>query len=360
MAGFIPDYLTQIGTYTPPLENRHGYSGALLDFNERTIPISPKIKAALIEFIQTGKVHAYPEYFDLCEKIAQYAGVAPNQVMFTSGSEQGIDLIFRVFTGKNTKTVIPSPTFTMFFQFANVMQTQVISPLYDTQTGAFPLSEVLNILSTERPALCLICNPNNPTGTLVPLSDLETVLKKALETHTVVYVDEAYFEFSQVSAVPFLNHYPNLIITRTFSKAFGFSSLRMGYLMAHPDIIANLLKIRGPYDVNMMCSIAANTALMDLSDMDEYRTEIMKNAKPIMEAFFQAHGIHYLPSAANYILFDPAPWVAKGIDLQTYLEAKGFRLRPQKQPSIQNWLRVSIGTVEQMKSLVLILSELPV
>lgn len=343
-------HLKQLSAYHPPLDNRHEYKGLLLDFNERTIPVHASVIEALERFFKSGKITLYPEYFNVLEKIAAYAKVDPKRVMLTSGSEQGIDLVFRVFTTQSDRVIIPTPSYAMFYQFAQVINNQILRPLYHQKDLSFPVDEVLALL-TKRVKLVVICNPNNPTGTLLDLLDLEKILKKALKTQTMVYVDEAYYEYSQVTAVPLLESYPNLVITRTFSKAFGLAALRIGYLIAKPNIIENILKVRGPYDIETPGAIAASVALSHLGDVEQYCHEVMAKAKPMVEQFFKERGIRYYPSSSNFILFETPQGIKKEEVFNT-LAQKGFRIRSQKGPLIENCLRVTIGTVDQMKQFI--------
>lgn len=337
--------IQQMKPYNPPLEGRSKYKGMLLDFNERTQPPQGKVIRVLEKLVKKQKLQIYPEYFDLEKKIAKYAGVNPNQIMITNGSDQGTDIIFRTFTEKGDKVIIPSPSFAMFYQCAQVVGNKILSPLYRENNLSFPLEEVLVAIDNQV-KLIVICNPNNPTGTAISVDNIKKIAKKA--KNAIIYVDEAYFEFSKISAITLIKKYPNIIITRTFSKAFGLASLRIGYVIARKEYIAEMLKVRGPYDVNMAAYYAASTALADRKTMENYVNEVMKKAKPLVEKFFFEKGVPYYSSAANFILFRPNnadhTWQS--------LKKIGFLLRPQNKQNIKNTLRVSIGTVKQMKKFI--------
>ena len=324
-------------SYTPPLKGRRKFNGYLLDFNERTISPNNKVRKALADYMKTGRLEIYPEYGDLTKRIGDYAEVQSNQVMITNGSDQGIDLIFRTFTSKDDEVIIPSPSFAMFYQCAEIMENKIITPKYKDD-GNFPSDEILKSI-TDKTKLIVICNPNNPTGTLIGISEIEMIAKRAPKA--IVYIDEAYFEFSQVTATGLINKYPNVVITRTFSKAFGLPSLRIGYVISNKQLINEILKVRGPYDISMPAYIGATESLRDLQDLKGYVREVMKGSKPMVEEYFNQEMIEYLPSGGNFILFKSNKKIAKTLD------EKGYRLRPQK----NNWLRLSIGTISQMESL---------
>ena len=199
-----------------------------------------------------------------------------------------------------------------------------------------------------RTKLIVVCNPNNPTGTAISIADIEKIARKA--KRAIVYIDEAYFEFSKITAVSLIKKYSNIIITRTFSKAFGLASLRIGYAIARAEYIAEMLKIRGPYDVNMAAYNAAYAALKNRKGMESYVKDVMESAKPLVEKFFAENAIPYFPSRSNFILFRPD----NPENAMKLLTENGARVRPQNKQNIKNTLRVSIGTVQQMKKFITI------
>ncbi len=336
--------------YCPPLDNRRNYKGMLLDFNERTLPVSKNVTKAIKNFLSENKIQVYPEYFDLNGKIANYVGVSSDQIMITNGSDQGIDLIFRTFTNKGEKVIIPSPSFAMFYQCAEVCANEIVMPkYYENANGdlAFPLDEVLDAIDAKT-KLIIICNPNNPTGTLVPLDDIKKILDKAKKFNAIVYIDEAYAEFSKVSASSLIETSENLIITRTFSKAFGLCALRIGYVITNKNLISEMIKVRGPYDINMAAYFAAKASLDDVKNVEDYVNEVMNKAKPMVEEFFKENGIKYFSSCANFILFKPKD-SAKTFDL---LKENGILVRPRSGANIEGTIRVTIGTVKEMKQFI--------
>lgn len=332
-----------MNSYNPPLDGRRGFNGLLLDFNERTTPISLKVQKVIQNLLAESKLQVYPEYGELEGKLAKYAGVNENQVLVTNGSDQAIDLIFRSFTDKTDKVIIPSPSFAMFYQSAQLVGNRILKPLYKKADLSFPIRDVLEVID-ESVKLIVICNPNNPTGTPVSVSDIEKIAKKA--SNSIILVDEAYFEFSKNTAVPLIQKYPNIVVTRTFSKAFGLPSLRLGYVVASNIYIKELLKVRGPYDVNMVAYTAALAALDD-NKVQKYIEEVMEQAKPMVEEFFTRNNISFYKSSSNFLLYKPLVE-----DEEKILKENGILVRPQNKTNIENTLRLSIGTVEQMKQFI--------
>lgn len=330
--------------YNPPLSGRRKYDGILLDFNERTLSPSPKVQKVIQDLLKSNKLQVYPEYGELESKLAQYVGVDTNQILVTNGSDQGIDLIFRTFTEAGDTVIIPTPSFAMFYQSAQIVGNKILRPLYKKGDLSFPLEELLGVIN-KSVKLIVVCNPNNPTGTPVLITDIEKIAKRA--PTAIIFVDEAYFEFSGITAVPLIKKYPNIIVTRTFSKAFGLPSLRVGYIVASKVYVQELLKVRGPYDVNMVAYTAALAAMDDLKGIKKYVSEVMTQAKPMVEEFFTEKKITFYPSSANFILFK-----SDNDQLEQLLKENGILVRPQNKTNIENTLRLSIGTVAQMKQFI--------
>ncbi len=334
----IRENIKKMSAYKPPLEGRATGGYLLLDFNEMTIEPSPKVKKALKEFIDSGRLQIYPEYGDLDSKIAEYAGVKPSQVMTTNGSDQGIDVICRAFLEKGDKVIVPTPSFAMYYQSVDIQGAEMLKPSY-RQDLSFPLEEVLGLIS-EDVRLIIIANPNNPIGAPVSKENILKILEKAKEKNVAVLHDEAYFEFSNITAKDFIENFDNLFITRTFSKTFGLVSARPGYVLSQEKNIRELLKIRGPYDVNMFAKVAIRAALEDLEYMRSYIKEVMEKSKPKLEKFFQENKIKFWPSVANFLLVKPDNQ-KRALEI---LQNEGILVRPRKGPNIDGTIRISIGT----------------
>lgn len=331
--------IRKMEAYKPPLEQREKFIGLRLDFNERLAPLPQQVTQAIQNFNPERSL-TYPSYGKLCSQIAKYAGVEANQTMITNGSDQGMELIFRTFIADGDQVVIPSPSFAMFYQLAAISGARIVKVQYN-KDGSFPFKEVMAM----SPKLLIVCNPNNPTGTLLELDKIEQILKQMPKT--LVYVDEAYYEFSGITATSLIKKYSNLIITRTFSKAFGLAALRIGYALSCQSNINEMLKVRGPYDINQVAKVAAEAALN--CNVQDYCDEVMLSAKPLVESFFKGNNIEFFPSKANFIYFKQpyATFSAK-------LESNGILIRPQS----GGYARITIGTTEQMQQFIKISTKL--
>ncbi|MBI2123652.1 MAG: histidinol-phosphate aminotransferase family protein [Candidatus Wildermuthbacteria bacterium] len=338
----VRDTIQKMTPYNPPLEGRASQGYLLLDFNEMTTEPSPKVKQALHEFVDSGRVQVYPEYSDLNQVVAKYAGCAPEEVLVTNGSDQAIEVVMRAFVEKGDRVIIPSPSFAMEYQAALVQGAEIIKPEYQGPTLAFPFHEVLGLLDSS-PRLLVLCNPNNPTGGDIPMEDVRRILEKAKAKGVTVLHDEAYFEFSGITVKEFIKDFDNLCIARTLSKQFGLASMRAGYVISQAENIQEFMKIRGPYDVNMFAATAIRAALFDAEYSRTYIAEVMQKAKPMLEEFFRAHGIPYYPSRANFLLIKPEHPEA----VLRSLQEQGILVRPRK--DVPGTLRISVGTVQDIE-----------
>ena len=337
-------HIRALGAYKPPLEGRDPKHHLLLDFNERTLPPGEAVVEALVDYIRGGRVQTYPAYSGIVRQLADYAGVSESQLMITNGSDQGIDLVFRACCHPGDEVIIPSPSFAMYAQCAGIENTKVIAPHY-SMDGGYPLSQVITAL-TRKTRLIVVSNPNNPSGTLVPREAIIQLAEAAPEV--CILVDECYFEYSNTTVVDLVSKYPNLVVTRTFSKTWGIPSLRFGYVISAAENILALLNIRGPYDINQLAVVAASAALQNQENVKAYIEEVMQESKPTFEAFLDKHEISYWPSSANFIWMFPS----KPDEIEKQLRAHNILVRPKRDGSGRVGLRVTLGTKEQVQHLI--------
>lgn len=329
--------------YQPPLEGRSASQHLLLDFNERTIPVSEAICKALCDYINSGALQKYPAYGDITTKLADYLGTKAENLMITNGSDQGIDLVVRAVAQPGWRAIIPAPSFAIYRQCAEVENAEIVEPDYDIE-GGFPLNAVLAAVNDDT-RLIVVPNPNNPTGTGISTAQIEEILTSAPEA--VVLIDECYFEYSGVTMVDMVDRYPNLVIARTFSKTWGLPSLRIGTLVSQPENIEQLLKIRGPYDVNQLAIVAVEAALENPDYTRDYVAEVMNESRPLLERWLDAHGVEYWPSEANFLWTFPD----RAKELDSFLQQRNILVRPKADASGRLGLRINLGTVEQTKKL---------
>lgn len=339
--------------YNPPLEGRAGLGYLLLDFNERTEPYDKKIVPYLKKYLDKNTLNIYPEYKNICQSVAKYAQVKKNNIIITNGTDQAIEIIFKTFTKPGDKVIIPSPSFAWFSQCSKINDNCLITPTYKKTDLSFPLNEVLKSISLK-PKLIIICNPNNPTGTLIAKADIEKILKKAKQS--IVYIDEAYFEFSGITVAPLINKYPNLVISRTFSKAFGLAALRIGYIIANKNLIEQLKKVRGPYEINSLAVQTIEYILKNPISLKKYVNEVMTKSKTMLEKYLKQKNIKYYSSGANFVLIKPL----NPQKVFNHLKRNRILTRPRSGKIIEGTIRITVGTMRQTKKLINLLDKLTI
>ncbi|WP_436521942.1 pyridoxal phosphate-dependent aminotransferase [Actinoplanes sp. HUAS TT8] len=315
-----------------------------LDRNESTAPLSPRVARILSDWVTSRGVFEYPEYRELIPAIAGYCGVPADWVLPTNGSDQAIDVTLRAFLTTGSTLLVARPEFVIFGHVAGIAGASVTGVPYGPDLS-FPYTAFEAALAT-RPTVIAFINPNNPTGTAV---DREFILKVAREhPDTPVVVDEAYFEFAGVTVVPDIAEHPNLIVLRTFSKAFAMAGLRVGYVIARPEVVQQLVKVRGPFDINTLAAVAATAQLDHPDEMRAYVAEQMTVVKPAVCDFLRGHGVEFWPGAANFVLIRP-PDCDRVID---DLRSAGILVRRQKSPLLAGSFRASLGTRAEMNTFI--------
>ena len=337
--------------YKPPLDGRSSdHSRLLLDFNERTRPVAQHLVDRALAYVEENRYHVYPEYGDILEKIGQYAGVDSSQVLITNGSDHGIDLIYRSVAEPGDEAIVPVPTFAMLSHCAEVCGLNLKTPHYTKENG-YPLEEVKSLI-TDKTRVITVCNPNSPTGTLLAVEGIVELAQAA--RHSAILVDECYFEYCGETVKDYLTEYPNIFITRTFSKTWGLSAFRLGYILSHPDNIEEFLKVRGPYDMNTMAIAIASAALDDPDYMFEYCREVVEEAKPLLLSYLDKKNIEYWPTESNFVLLKPENAVA----FEQHLRDNNIYVRPIKGPGIEGTVRITFGPVTAMERLISVLEEI--
>ena len=313
-----------------------------LDWNEATIPPSPKVQEDIIDFLKYGHMNWYPntKNITLFKKLSHYVTQPASCIELFNGSDAAHECIIDVFLEKIDRVGIVSPTYDNFRARANGAGIEsVIFPLNQEFDLDF---ESLNLfLKKENIKMLYICNPNNPTGKAYCQQKLESIIK--VHPNILFLVDEAYYEFCGKSVCHLIAECKNLIITRTFSKAFALACFRIGYCISNEENIKAINKLRNPKSVAMFSQLAANAALDDV----EYMHSFVKEVKVARDFFI--NGLQKLniqvstQSEANFVLFQSQ--YAK--ELVSYMQSNGIFVRDYTH-IIPNACRITIGTQEQM------------
>ncbi len=328
--------------YRPPLEGRGGKMR--LDFNENTVGCAPEVVRALRRALSSDWLATYPEYDESRRTLANYFAVEPEEMLLTNGTDDAIKMICDTFVDPDDVLLVPAPTFPVFQFFHEIAGGRVLSIRYD-ENFRLALDNLLPALN-KRPRWMALANPNNPTGTMVPKKDLATLLRAAPET--VVLVDEAYFDFSGETVLPWIRKYRNLVVTRTFSKAFGLAALRLGCMFANPGLAEALHRAQNPFAVNALALKCACVAIRHREYVRRYVDEVRANRAGLCRRL-DAMGVPYVPSAANFVLTrvgEQAPEIAGR------LREEGILVRDWSyDPHLKGYLRFTIGSSAQTRRL---------
>jgi histidinol-phosphate aminotransferase len=325
--------------YSPPTAGR--MDKLRLDFNENTVGCSPSVLAALRESLSGAALAVYPEYGEARRDVAAFFGVPPEQMSFTNGTDEAIQVFINTYIDDGDGVLLLRPSYAMYRFYAEVAGASIREIDYRAADLAFPLEELLDAITPATRAV-IVANPNNPTGTALGLDGIEKILAKA--NCAAVLIDEAYYEFCGITALPLVAKYPNLFVSRTFSKVFGMAAMRIGCLFSQPENIAYLHKAQSPYSVNALAAVAARAAVRDRKYIDDYVAEVLAARDLLREALDRLQ-IGYYPSQANFILMRIGP---RAIEIRDRLRDKGVLVRDRSY-ELPGCVRVTVGTREQTR-----------
>lgn len=307
-------------------------------------PLGPSPKA--LEAIQTelADLSRYPDGagFELKKALSQKLSITPEQITLGNGSSDILDFIVRVFANDGDDVVMSQHAFAVYGLVAKMVGANIISvPAKDFGHDLMAMKDAI----TEKTRIVFVTNPNNPTGTWSTRDELLAFLSQVPEK-VIVLLDEAYFEYVHEADYPngieLLNDYPNLVVTRTFSKAYGLASLRVGYGVSSPELADLMNRVRPPFNVDSFALAAAKATLLD----DDYVAEsiaVNDQGMAYLTAEFDRLSLEFIPSVGNFISFK----VPAGVDAkEVYQELlkRGVIVRPVAGYEMPEYLRVSIGT----------------
>lgn len=325
--------------YSPPTAGRS--DKLRLDFNENTVGCSPRVAEFLRRTVTEPLLTVYPEYFEVKPELAAFFGVANDELLLTNGTDEAIQVLVNTYVDDGDEVLILHPSYAMYKFYSQVAGAEVREVPYRRADLSFPLEELLAAV-TPRTRAIFVSNPNNPTGTG---ADLETVIR-ILQTapHAAVLIDEAYYEFCGVTVLGLLNEYPNLLVSRTFSKVYGMAAMRMGCLFSQRTNAQYMRKAQSPYSVNLLAALAAREAIRDTGFIRGYVEEVLA-ARADVYAGLHRLGIPYYPSRANFVLFRAGD---RAIEVRDKLREKRILIRDRSY-EIAGCVRVTVGTREQVR-----------
>ncbi len=323
--------------YSPPTGNR--LDKLRLDFNENTVGCSPWVIRRLQETLDAGLLTVYPDYARAKTALSNFFRVSPDELLLTNGTDEAIQVLVNTYVDDGDEVIALRPSYAMYRFYSEVAGAKIVEVDYQPPALKFPLDELLAAI-TPRTRAILIANPNNPTGTAINLSAIEQILKAA--PHAAVLIDEAYYEFFGVTALNLIWKYPQLFVSRTFSKVYGMAALRMGCLFSQAANVKYLHKAQSPYSVNALAAIAAEAAVADTGFIETYVSEALA-AREMLEVGLEKLGIDYVPGSANFVL---GYFGDRAVEIRDALREQAILVRDRSY-EIPGGVRITVGTREQ-------------
>src|SRR5580698_7709534 len=332
--------------YHPPLGDR---SVLRLDFNENTLACSPKVREVLGS-ISAGELTRYPEREPVEAIVAEHLGLASEQVVLTNGVDEAIHVLFETFLESGDELLLPVPTYTMYEVYASATDARIVA-VHSDATLQFPFERLLAAI-TPQTKIIAVANPNSPAGSVATRAQLIELARRA--PHAVLLVDEAYFHFHGETVMDLVGTLPNLVVARTFSKAYGLAGLRLGLLAGPVDLMRWVRRVLSPYSVNSLALACLPPALEDIAYLNWYVGEVLA-AREEFEAALDAAGVRRWPSRTNFVLVEIGARHAEFVQL---MRAAGVLVRDRSSdPGCDGRVRITIGTREQMTGAIVALNE---
>jgi len=318
--------------YHPPLAGR---TALRLDFNENTFSPSPRVMERLQAVTKEG-LTKYPEREPVEKIVAEHFGLSGAQVLLTNGVDEAIHLICCAFLDPEDEALIATPSFFMY-DVSIQMMTPHLRKVQAGETLEFPFERFMSSI-TERTKLIIIASPNNPTGAVVDRKHLVAIAAAAPQA--VLMVDEAYYHFDGSTVMSDLDAVPNLIVARTFSKAYGLANLRIGMLVGNPALLRYVRKVSSPYNVNGVALDCLPVALADEEYVAWYSEQVRVGRDRMMDGLREL-GVPFFPSHANFVLMNIGP---QHKELVSTMRNHGVLLRDRStDPGCDGFVRITIG-----------------
>lgn len=321
-----------------------------LDKNENIDEELNQVTQKVLDSLSANTLFSYPEAGELYRKLSIWNEISPESFLITPGSDGVIRLVFEAFVGEGDKVVHTLPTFAMYPVYSQVFGAEVKLIEYESQEGLpfLDTDKMISLILSEKPKLVCLPNPDSPTGTVVSPEVLQDILKACESVGSVLLIDEAYHPFYKWSAIDFIKCSTNIIVARTFAKAWGVAGLRIGYAVAHPNTISLLHKIRPMYETSTL-------GIEFMSKMIDEKEEMIKSVERIIEGrtYFanemRALGFDVIMTEANFIhvkFKELAPAIHKE------LANKVLYRHSFDHPSLSDYSRFSVAPLPIMKQLV--------
>jgi histidinol-phosphate aminotransferase len=304
------------------------------------------LEALARETSASVRLYPDPEARALCATAARVYGVPADHVLAGNGSDELLALVLRACVDPGERVAFPVPTYSLYETLVAVQGAEAVRVPFPDDFRLPPA------LAAAHARVTFLCNPNSPSGTLVPLAEVEALVRQVAG---VLVVDEAYVDFAPANALGLVGRLPNVLVLRTFSKSFSLAGLRVGLAFGHPDLLGGLRTVKDSYNLNRLSQAAAVAALEDLETMQANVARI-RATRAVLSAGLERLGYTVLPSHANFVLarrrgVDQAPVAAA-------LAARDILVRHFAVPGLHDALRVTVGSDDEVNELLTVLGEL--
>lgn len=319
-----------------------------LDKNEDLCGLPEALVTKCLSRITPDDLSAYPQTYLLYDALSKYLTVPQENLLITAGSDAAIKNVFEIFVSPGDGVIIPDPTYAMYEVYANLFNAKLTKIPY-SENLSFSIKDMIAAID-DSTKLVALANPNSPTGTIVSRDEIIDLIGYCCARDVLVLIDEAYYPFYSHTVIDLIGKYPNLIVTRTFSKAFGLAALRLGYLVAAPDIIRNLKIFRPIYETHGL-AVSLGCAVLESPDFVE------KNVRDTI------NGRHYLIEQMTRLGFLPYPSYGNFVNIKVekkirdplidFLNHKGILIKAgAEHPALQSCIRITVGPKQKMEPVI--------
>ena len=340
MTGYIP------GEQPPP-----GTPIIKLNTNENPYPPSPQAIAALRE-CDAEWLRRYPDPFakEFCQAVSEALDVPADWIIVGNGSDELLNLLVRACADRDRPIAYPTPTYVLYRTVAAMQPCPTIEIAYPAN-NKLPIDELI----AANAAVTFLATPNSPTGHQIPLDDLRAI---AQGVSGVVAIDEAYVDFGEGSGLPLLKEFKNVILLRTLSKGYGLAGLRMGFGIAHPELLSGLFKIKDSYNIDAIATRVGAAAMRDQPYKNECVARVKRSRKLLSDQLANLGFTVPKDPRGNFLLVTPPVGDRTANMLQGELKKRNLLVRYFREPGLEDKLRITVGTEEQNQTLISQLVEL--
>jgi histidinol-phosphate aminotransferase len=334
--------------YRSPAEKFDRTPFLRLDKNENTCNIPVSILDSIKSEITPELISSYPQVYQLYEKLSSALGLDEDHLLLTTGSDAAIKNVFEVFINPGDEIIIPDPTYAMYEIYGQLFQANVKKIPYGNDL-TFSMAAVYKAIN-EKTKLIALANPNSPTGCVIDQKELEALIRYAEEKDILLLIDEAYYPYYSHSVINYTKTCRNLIVTRTFSKAYGLASLRLGFAAAHPDMIRALVTFRPIYEVSGL-AVLFGCALLDHPEVVSKNVSDVSGGRDLLRREMEKMNFFCYTSYANFLNIRVGQNLV--LPLVDYLKTKDILIKPgYDHPGLKDCIRVTIGPAQQMEHLI--------